>query len=267
LASPRSSEWLHRKAPQLVAAAISIALVVVVIVEILEDTLIEGAPMSTGPLLWLWNGIILITRNVTAAVSSWGYTGVFVLMLLESSSLPIPSEMILPFTGYVVSLGQLNLWWSIAVATAAGISGSLVDYYIGWKGWNFLTQHRILGKSLFSKSQFDVAAGWFSRHGSIVVFLSRLVPGFRTLVSFPAGAIKMPLTKFAVYTTAGCLLWNSLLIYFGYFLGSQWAKVAGISHYLIIIAVVAFVSIFIGYFLWRRRKGGYLKNSFITSNN
>ncbi len=251
--SPQKTAWLRRKAPQLIATAIGIALVVVVLIEILEDTLVEGAPLTGGPLLWLWNGIILITRNVTAAISSWGYPGVFMLMLLESSSLPIPSEVVLPFAGYLVSLGQLNFWWTVVMATAAGIAGSLVDYYIGWKGWNFLSQHRILGKSFFSKSQFDTAAGWFSRHGSIVVFLSRLVPGFRTIVSFPAGAIKMPITKFVAYTTVGCLIWNGLLIYFGYFLGSQWTEVAGISHYLIIVAVAAFIALFLGFLIWRKR--------------
>jgi membrane protein DedA with SNARE-associated domain len=252
--SPQKTEWIRRKAPQLVATAIGIVLVVVVLVEILEDTLVEGAPVTGGPLLWLWNGIILITQNLTDAISSWGYPGVFVLMLLESSSIPIPSEVILPFAGYLVSLGQLNFWWTVGTATAAGILGSLVDYYIGWKGWNFLAHRRILGKSLHSKSQIDVAASWFNRHGSIVVFLSRLVPGFRTLISFPAGAIKMPLTKFVVYTTAGCLIWNGFLIYFGYFLGSQWTEVAGISHYLIIVAVAALFALFLGYLLWRRRK-------------
>jgi membrane protein DedA with SNARE-associated domain len=252
--SPQKNEWLRRKAPQLIATAIGIALIIAVLIQVLEDTLVKGTPLTGGPLLWLWNGIILITRNITTAISSWGYPGVFVLMLLESSSLPIPSEMILPFVGYLVSLGQLNLWGSVAVATAAGVVGSLVDYYIGWKGWNFLSQHRIWGKSLFSKNQFDVAAGWFSRHGSIVVFLSRLVPGFRTFVSFPAGAIKMPIAKFVVFTTAGCLLWNALLIYLGYFLGSQWAEVAGISHYLIIIVVAALIGLFLGYLLWRKRK-------------
>ncbi len=256
--SPQKNEWLRSKAPQLIAAAIGIALVIIILIEILEDTLVEGAPLTGGPLLWLWNGIILITRNVTAAVSSWGYPGVFALMLLESSSLPIPSEVVLPFVGYLVSLGQLNFWSSVAVATVAGISGSLVDYYIGWKGWNFLSQHRILGRVLFSKSQFDIAAGWFSRHGSIVVFLSRLVPGFRTLVSFPAGAIRMPLPKFVAYTTIGCLLWNGLLIYFGFFLGSQWTEVAGVSHYLIIVVVAALI-VFFGYLLWRKRKAAVRK--------
>ena len=227
--------------------------ITLVVLEVLEDGLVEGVPLTSGPLRWLWNGIISITHYITESVSSWGYPGFFALMLLESSSLPIPSEVILPFAGYLVSLGQLNFWWTVVVATAAGTVGSLIDYYIGWKGWNFLRHRSILGRSIFSMGQFEVAVGWFSRHGSIVVFLSRLVPVIRTIVSFPAGAIKMPLVKFVAYTAAGCFMWNALLIYFGYFLGSKWAMVAGISHYLI-IAVVALVTSLAGYLIWRKRK-------------
>jgi membrane protein DedA with SNARE-associated domain len=250
--SLRSLKWVRRKAPQLIVAAIAIAVFIVVLLEILEDVLVEGTPLTGGSLLWLWNAIVLITRNVTAVVSSWGYAGIFILMLLESSSLPIPSEVVLPFAGYLVSLGQFNFWLAMAIATIAGIAGSLMDYYIGYKGWNFLNERRILGRVLFSKGRFEVAAGWFNKHGAIVVFLSRLIPGFRTIVSFPAGAAKMSLAKFVAYTTAGCLVWNGLLIYFGYFLGLQWTQVASVSHYLIIVVIVVLVAAFVGYLvLWR----------------
>ena len=222
-------------------------------IEILEDVLIEGAPAS-GPLGALVNGIVFLTTNVTAAVSSWGYFGVFALMLLESSSLPVPSEVVLPFVGYLVSLGKLDFWVAIVVATTAGIGGSLVDYYIGLRGAHVLAEHRVLGKVLFNKSQLEVAAGWFSRYGSAMVFLGRFVPGFRTIVSFPAGAVRMSLTKFVVFTTAGCLLWNVLLIYIGVFLGEQWREVAGISHYLIIAAVAAAVVIVAVFLIFRRNR-------------
>lgn len=246
--------WVRREAPQLIVAAIALAIVIIVLLEVLEDVLVEGTPLTGGPLLWFWNDIMLITGNVTAAVSSWGYTGIFVLMLLESSSLPIPSEVVLPFAGYLVSLGQLNFWATIVVATIAGIAGSLVDYYVGLKGWNFLNERRIPGRLLLSKSQFEVAAGWFNKYGVIVVFLSRLIPGFRTMVSFPAGAAKMPLAKFVALTTAGCLIWNGLLIFFGCFLGSQWTQVAGVSHYLIIVLIVALAAAIVGYLVWWRGK-------------
>ena len=102
LVSHRNLEQLRRKAPQLIIAAIAIAIVVYVLFEILEDVFIEGAPMTSGPLI---SAIISLTHNVTSTVKSWGYYGIFVLMLLESSSVPIPSEVILPFAGYLVSQG------------------------------------------------------------------------------------------------------------------------------------------------------------------
>jgi membrane protein DedA with SNARE-associated domain len=247
---------LKKKAPQIIAAAIAVGVVVLILLEILEDVFIEGAPISGGPLSALVNGIVSLTRNVTAAVSSWGYAGVLALMLLESSSLPIPSEVILPFAGYLVSLGQLNLLVTIAVATIAGVAGSLIDYYIGLKAAHVMSEHRILGKVFFTRNQLKVAVSWFGRYGAIVVFFSRLIPGFRTIVSFPAGAVKMPLTKFVAYTTAGCLVWNALLIYVGYWLGSKWAQVAGVSHDLIIATVVAVGIGLVVFVVWRRRRAG-----------
>ena len=245
--SHQSLEQLRRKAPQLIVAAIAIVIAVYVLFEILEDVVIEGAPVTSGPLI---SAIISLTRDATAT----GYSGIFTLMLLESSSLPIPSEAVLPFAGYLVSMGQLNLWITVIVATIAGIAGSLVDYYIGLKGVQSLTQHRVLGRVLFSTSQLEIAARWFNRHGAFMVFLGRLIPGFRTVVSFPAGAVRMSLAKFVAFTTAGCLLWNVILIYLGWFLGKNWAEVAGVARYLIIATVVAIVIVVIVYLIKRRQK-------------
>ncbi len=247
----RSLEQLRRKAPQLIIAAIVIVVAVYVLFEILEDVVIEGAPITSGPLI---SAIISFTRDVTATVQVWGYTGIFVLMLLESSSLPIPSEVILPFAGYLASMGQLNIWITVLLATVAGLAGALIDYYIGLKGAHSLAEHKVLGRVLFSTNQLEVAGKWFKKNGALTVFLSRLIPGFRTTFSFPAGASRMPLAKFIAYTTAGCLLWNVVLIYLGWFLGKNWAEVAGISRYLIIAAVVAIVIVVIVYLVKRRHK-------------
>jgi membrane protein DedA with SNARE-associated domain len=222
-------------------AAIIVAVVLVVLLEILEDAFLEGAPNASGPFTVIVNGIVSLTKNVTSTVKSWGYAGVFGLMLLESSSFPIPSEAILPFAGYLVSLGQLNLWVAIGVSTVAGIAGSLIDYYIGLKAALVLSEHQILGKVFFTPNQLVVGVRWFDKYGAVVVFFSRLIPVFRTIVSFPAGAVNMPIAKFIVYTTAGCLIWNGVLIYVGYWLGSKWQEVAGISHDIIVAAGVAVV--------------------------
>ena len=237
-----------------------VAIIIFVVFEILEDVIIEGKPLTGGSWVWFWNAIVYVTRNVTDAVSSWGYLGIFFLMLLESSSLPVPSEVVLPFAGYLVSIGKLNFMTILFAATVAGISGSLVDYYIGIKGWEYLNRTKTTGRILFGKNQLEIAAGWFKKYGTIVVFFSRLVPGFRTIVSFPAGAVRMSLVKFIAYTFAGCLVWNMLLIYLGYFLGSNWTQVAGFSHYVLIALIVVFVCGILGYYIWRRKSKKDLAN-------
>lgn len=223
---------------------------VYVLFEILEDVFIEGAPMTSGPLI---SAIISLTHNVKDTVQSWGYAGIFVLMLLESSSLPIPSEVVLPFAGYLASSGLLNFWIAVTIATVAGIVGSLVDYYIGLKGVQSLAKHKILGRVLLSQTQLEIAASWFSRHGASMVFLSRLLPGFRTIVSFPAGAVRMKLLKFIAFTAAGCIFWNVILIYVGWYLGNNWDEVAGISRYLILASVVGAL-VLVAYILIRRKR-------------
>ena len=91
-----------------------------------------------------------------------------------------------------------------------------------------LTKYRLLGRAVFSENQLKVAANYFTRYGSIMVFVGRLIPVVRTLISFPAGAVKMPIAKFVAYTVAGCLVWNSILLYVGYYLGSKWREVADV---------------------------------------
>jgi membrane protein DedA with SNARE-associated domain len=251
MCSRLSREQLRRKTPKLIVVAAVIVVIVFIFLEVLEDLFVGGAMLMGGPFVV---AVVGFTRDVIGIMSSWGYIGVFVLMLLESSSLPIPSEMVLPFAGYLVSVGQLDFWMSVAVATMAGIGGSLVDYYIGLKGVHFLTQRRVLGRAFLSKSQLDTAAHWFYKYGAIMVFVSRMIPVFRTLISFPAGAIQMPLKKFIPYTAFGCLIWNIMLIYVGYFLGTRWSEVTGVLNYVVIAVVAVSVAMFVMYLFWRRRR-------------
>lgn len=240
LGQQSTTSTLKRKAPQLIIIAVAIILAAYVILELLADNFI--IPFMNG------------NFSFTKTIASLGYGDVFGLMILEASSLPIPSEIILPFAGWLVHRGQLDFGLTLVVATAAAIAGSLIDYYIGLKGVQILTKYRILGRAVFSESQLKVAANYFSKYGSIMVFVGRLIPVVRTLISFPAGAVRMNLTKFIVYTVAGCVLWNALLLYVGYYLGSKWQAVAGFSHYIVIaIAAIAVVG-FVLYFIRRRKK-------------
>lgn len=242
---------LRKKAPQLIVIAIAVVVVLYFVIDILDDVVIEGNPATSEPLIGL---VVSIVHGVTSTIRAFGYPGIFVLMFLETSSLPIPSEVILPFAGYLSFMGQFNSYLVVAVATVAGIFGSLIDYYIGLKGVQSLVKHKILGKVILSTGQLQLAEKWFDKHGSLVVFASRLIPGFRTTFSFPAGAAKMPLKKFLIYTTAGCLLWNAILVYLGWYLGKNWTVVAGISQYIILGSVAAAVIAVVIYLVVRRRK-------------
>jgi membrane protein DedA with SNARE-associated domain len=237
LGSQTNIQTLKKRAPVIIAVAIAIVLCAYVALEVYADTVVRGQPFS-----------------FTKTISSWGYGGIFGLMILEASSLPIPSEVILPFAGYLVSLGHMDIYLTLIVATAAALAGSLIDYFIGLKGVEMLTKYRLLGRAVFSENQLKVAANYFTRYGSIMVFVGRLIPVVRTLISFPAGAVKMPLAKFVAYTVAGCLLWNSILLYVGYYLGSKWQEVADVSHYLVIAVAAVAVALFVAFLVWRRRK-------------
>jgi len=185
--------------------------------------------------------LISFTRDVTRTISSWGYGGLFGLMVLEASSLPIPSEIILPFAGYLVFRGDFVFWLALAVTTVAAVIGALIEYYIGLKGIQVLTKYRLLGRLMVSESQLRVAAAWFNKYGVAMVFFGRMIPVVRTLISFPAGAVRMPLVKFIVYTGVGSLIWNALLIYGGYYLGTRYSEIAELSDYLIILTAAALI--------------------------
>lgn len=261
MASPVSYEWVNKKMSKLIILFIAIALVMVILIEVLETSFFNSSPSASNLLV---TSIVLVTQNVTALMASFGYTGVFFLMLLDSISFPIPSEMILPFAGYLVFRGEFDFWTASCVATAACVGGSLIAYYIGMKGAYILTERRIIGHVLFSKSQLDTVANWFTRYGAIMVFVSRLIPIFRTLISFPAGAVRMPLKKFIVYTASGSLMWNSTLIYIGYFLGAQWSQIVKVLNYLVITVVIVSVIVFVLYLIWQRKRSTF-KTAHTTS--
>jgi len=240
-----------RSSSRLIIIVIAIILIAYISFEILEDIFIDGTPLTNSPLI---TAIVSFTKDVTNTISSWGYGGIFSLMLLESSSLPIPSEVILPFSGYLVSTGQLNFWATVLGATVAGLAGSLIDYYIGLKGIQVLAKRRVLGRVFFSQAQLQIAASWFKKYGSLMVFIARLIPGLRTIISFPAGAVRMPMAKFLAFTVVGCVIWNGLLIYVGYYLGKNWHEVAGVSQYIIVAVAVTLIVLVIAYFTRRHRQ-------------
>ena len=160
---------------------------------------------------------------IIATISALGYSGIVLLMAIESACIPLPSEIIMPFSGYLVSTGQMNLW-GVAVAGAVGcVVGSLVAYWVGMYGGRPLIEK--YGRYiLLSRHDLDLADRWFAKYGEIIVFVSRLLPAIRTFIAFPAGVARMNPTKFVIYTFAGSLPWCLGLAYVGQKLGEQWNK-------------------------------------------
>ena len=167
--------------------------------------------------------IEVLSGLIVSTISALGYPGLVLLMGIESACIPLPSEIIMPFSGYLVYTGKFNLW-AVSVAGAAGcVVGSIVAYGVGMYGGRpFIEKYgRYI---LISKHDLDLADRWFSRYGEMIVFASRLLPVIRTFIAFPAGVAKMNMTRFVVYTFIGSLPWCLGLAYVGQVLGEQWDK-------------------------------------------
>ena len=174
-------------------------------------------------------------------------------MLAEAAAFPIPSEIILPFAGYLVYRGTLDFWTVILLTTIAAIMGSYVDYYLGLK----LGQRLLTNKSklpFVKEKHLRKAESWFNHYGPAAVAVFRLVPGARVLISFPAGLYRMNRLKFGIYTLAGCLPWNITLTYIGLWLGSSWTAVVEAFRYINLVAYALLV-LFVVWVGWRLRTG------------
>jgi membrane protein DedA with SNARE-associated domain len=167
--------------------------------------------------------IEILSTFIVTTISTLGYAGVALLMAIESACIPLPSEIIMPFSGYLVYTGRFNLW-AVGVAGAFGcVVGSLVAYWAGMYGGRpFVEKY---GRYvLLSRRDLDLADRWFARYGEVIVFASRLLPVVRTFIAFPAGVARMNLTRFTLYTFLGSLPWCLGLAYVGQLLGEQWDK-------------------------------------------
>jgi membrane protein DedA with SNARE-associated domain len=167
--------------------------------------------------------IEILSAFIIATISTLGYAGVVLLMAIESACIPLPSEIIMPFSGYLVYTGRFNIWL-VSIAGAFGcVVGSLVAYWVGMYGGRPLIEKygRYL---LISHHDLDLADRWFARFGEVIVFASRLLPAVRTFIAFPAGVARMNLKRFVIYTFAGSLPWCFGLAYVGQKLGEQWDK-------------------------------------------
>ncbi|MEK7120153.1 MAG: DedA family protein [Patescibacteria group bacterium] len=154
-------------------------------------------------------------------IDSMGYFGVFLLMALESFNIPIPSEVIMPFAGFLAAKGSMSFWWVVALGVVGNLVGSIFNYYLGYFGGrSFLIK---FGKYFFvHEKDLVLADKWFARFGLRAVFFSRMLPVIRTFISLPAGITKVPFIKFATYTFLGVIPWSIALTYVGFYLGERW---------------------------------------------
>ncbi|MGZ4949276.1 MAG: DedA family protein [Halobacteriota archaeon] len=203
-------------------------------------------------LILLINIVETIRTFIITTIEQLGYAGVFVAMLLESAGVPLPSEVIMPFAGYVAWEGKLTLIGVTIAGTLGCLAGSLVLYFVGAYGGRPLLDR--YGKYvLIRKSELDRADRWFAKHGEITVLVSRVLPIVRSFFSLPAGMTHMNITKFSLYTTLGSFLWCLALAYVGFFLGPSWSDVVRLLRYFNIIVIIGIV-VLIGYLVYNRKR-------------
>ncbi len=197
-----------------------------------------------------------ITSYIVNGISFSGYWGVGFFMALESACLPVPSEIIMPFAGYLVWVGRFSFWLVVIWGTIGNLAGSILAYAVGYYGGRpFIEKY---GKYiLLSHHDLDMADKWFGKYGNFSIFFSRFLPVIRTFISLPAGIAKMSFGKFCFYTAAGSFPFSILLTWAGLALGQNWADIKLYLRnldWLIIVSVLLAVIVFIYFKIKNRAK-------------
>ena len=197
-------------------------------------------------------------------VSSLGYPGLFLLIVLESTMVPIPSLLVMPFAGFLASKGEFSLPAILAVNSAGALVGSSISYWLGAAGGKPLLLR--YGKYLFVRAKdIEKTEAYFARHGGKTIFIGRFLPVVRHLISIPAGIARMPLPQFLTLTFLGATIWGGGLMVLGYQLGSNWESIATKAKRVdLLIAgliVVAILAVVVRFVLRRRREQAAQKNT------
>lgn len=196
-------------------------------------------------------------------ISDLGYWGIYFAMMIESASIPLPSEIIMGFAGYLVNLGEMNVWIAGIVGALGNISGSTIMYVLGLKGGRPIIDK--YGKNLHvTPERMEKVDGWFAKWGDELVFVSQLMPGVRTFVSLPAGILKVNFPKFIVYTFVGAWIWCTGLAYVAWkiseSLQSNWDAVLLVLEEKMVflkygvVGIVAIVAIYLGWKWYNNKK-------------
>lgn len=185
-------------------------------------------------------------------MESYGYMAMFIAMALENANIPIPSEVVLGFAGFLISQQIFSFWTTFAVACIAGVVGSIISYWLGCYGGRPLLLK--YGKYIFfNERKFRMAEDLFNKYGGIAVIICRCLPGVRTFISFPAGVARYPFWKFILFTIIGTIPWTLLLVWAGSLLGSHWQDLIQYNH-IFLMAVIAVCIVVAVVFVWHRRR-------------
>lgn len=197
-----------------------------------------------------------IAHSMQSFIADVGYPGLFLLIVLESTMVPVPSLLVMPFAGYLASRGQFSLPAILAVNSAGALTGSLLSYWLGAVGGKPLILR--WGRYVFLKpADIDKTEQFFARHGAWTVFIARFLPVVRHLISIPAGIARMRLSLFTLQTFLGSALWGGGLMIAGYQIGKNWESIAKkakrVDLVIAAIVVLIIVAVAVRFLLQRRR--------------
>lgn len=183
--------------------------------------------------------------NILALINLYGYKAIFILITIENIFPPIPCEIILTFGGFLTTISSLQPYGVIIVATLASYLGSVILYFMGY----LIKVDRlkvVLMRCRFKEDDFERSIKWFESYNSLAVFLGRLVPIIRSIISIPAGITKMNFFSFSIYTLIGTLIWNSILVSIGIMLGNNWILISRyLKQYALVIGIIILIIIMI----------------------
>lgn len=199
--------------------------------------------------------VAMIATWIMGTIATMGYGGVILLMGIESACIPLPSEIIMPFAGFLVFKGQMNLW-GVAFSGAIGcVLGSIPAYFLGMYGGRPLVEK--YGKwVLISSKDIAWADQAFDKHGEIIIFIGRLLPAVRTFIAFPAGIARMNMFRFIIYTFVGSLIWCFILAFAGFKTGENWESLKLYFHQFHFI-IAGGIIVFLIWYLKRHFKNEY----------
>jgi membrane protein DedA with SNARE-associated domain len=189
-----------------------------------------------------------LSRFAIATISRFGYTGILLTMAIESACIPLPSEIIMPFSGYLISTGQFTMLGVTLAGALGNVVGSILAYYVGVRGGRPFVE-RYGPYILISRHDLEVADRWFARYGEAAVLISRMLPVIRTFISLPAGVARMNFGRFVVFTFVGALPWCFLLAFIGLKLGERWEELRQYFHRIdLVIGLLLLAAA--AYFVW-----------------